>query len=87
MNTQTLNKINILLALLALGVIGYLGFQNYTLNQTRIALEIELENTKQDFVSTTEKLSGDIEAFRNLLITTQGEKVTAEQETRRQHNT
>ena len=84
MNTQTLNKINILLALLALGVIGYLGYQNYTLNQTRIALEIELENTKQDFVSTTEKLSGDIEAFRNLLITTQGEKVTAEQETRRQ---
>jgi len=77
---ESSNKINILLIFLALVIIGYLGYQNYTLNQTKIALEIELENTKQDFVSTTEKLSSDIEAFRDLLITTQGEKITAEQD-------
>ncbi|PIR40970.1 MAG: hypothetical protein COV32_00475 [Candidatus Yonathbacteria bacterium CG10_big_fil_rev_8_21_14_0_10_43_136] len=80
MKAESSNKINILLIFLALVIIGYLGYQNYTLNQTKIALEIELENTKQDFVSTTEKLSSDIEAFRDLLITTQGEKITAEQD-------
>ena len=80
MKAESSNKINILLIFLALVIIGYLGYQNYTLNQTKIALEIELENTKQDFVSTTEKLSYDIEAFRDLLITTQGEKITAEQD-------
>lgn len=84
MKTEASRKINILLVLLALGAIGYLGYQNYQLKQSKLSLEIELTNTKQDFASTTEKLSGDIEAFRNLLITTQGEKVTAEQNVRNQ---
>lgn len=53
-----------------MGSLGYLGNQNYQLNQTNTALEIELTNTKQDFASTTEKLGADIEAFRDLLITT-----------------
>lgn len=69
-----------LLSLIAVGSLGYLGYQNYQLSQQKIALEIELTNTKQDFASTTEKLGADIEAFRNLLVTTQGEKVNAEQE-------
>lgn len=73
-----------LLALSAMGGLGYLGYQNYKLTQEKTALEIELANTKQDFASTTEKLSENIEAFRNLLITTQGEKVTAEQDARKQ---
>lgn len=63
---------------------GYFGYQDYQLSKTKTALEIELTNTKQDFASTTKKLSGDIEAFRNLLIATQGEKVTAEQNVRNQ---
>lgn len=84
MNTSSTHKINVILVLLALGVIGYLGYQNYQLSQTKTALEIELANTKQDFASTTEKLSADIEAFRNLLIATQGERVTAEQNLRNQ---
>ncbi|MEK7148366.1 MAG: M15 family metallopeptidase [Patescibacteria group bacterium] len=84
MDNATSNKINILLALVALGAIGYLSYQNYQLTKAKIVLEIELANTKQEFASTTEKLSGDIEAFRNLLITTQGEKVTAEQNVRNQ---
>lgn len=80
-------KIKLLLALLALGAVGglgYLGYKNYKLTQEKIALGIELTNTKQDFASTTEKLSGNIEEFRNLLITTQGEKVNAEQDARKQ---
>ncbi len=87
MNTETTKKINTLFILLAIGAIGglaYLAYQNYTLNQSKVVLEIELANTKQDFASTTEKLSGDIEAFRNLLLTTQSEKITAEQNIRMQ---
>ena len=84
MDNATSNKINILLALVALGAIGYLSYQNYQLTKAKIVLEIELANTKQDFASTTEKLSGDIASFRNLLITTQGEKVTAEQNVQNQ---
>lgn len=75
-----------LLILCGVGGLGYLGYQNYQLKQTKTALEIELANTKQDFASTTEKLSGNIEAFRNLLITTQSERVTAEQDIRRQQD-
>lgn len=80
-------KIKLLLALLALGAVGglgYLGYQNYQLKQSKTALETELAKTKQDFASTTTKLKGDIEAFRNLLITTQSERVTAEQDIRKQ---
>lgn len=76
-------KIKFLITLLSVGAIGglgYLGYQNYTLGKQKLALEIELTSTKQDFASTTEKLGADIEAFRDLLITTQGEKVNAEQE-------
>ena len=69
---------------MVLVVIVYLANQNYQLKQAKLALEIELENTKQDFASTTEKLSGDIEAFRELLLATQNEKITAEQNIRNQ---
>lgn len=87
MKTDTLRKKYILLALLALtliSAIGYLGYQNYQLEQTKLTLEDELLSTKQEFASTTHKLSGDIDAFRNLLITTQSERVTAEQDIRKQ---
>lgn len=87
MNIEASSKLNPLFVLLAIGAVGglgYLGYQNYTLNQSKVALEIELTNTKQDFASTTEKLGADIEAFRNLLVTTQGEKVNAEQEALKQ---
>lgn len=76
-------KRNIFITLLSLVTVvglGYLGYQNYQLKQINTVLEIELTNTRQDFASTTEKLGADIEAFRDLLITTQGEKVNAEQE-------
>jgi D-alanyl-D-alanine carboxypeptidase len=85
--TETSRKITILLALVALvfaGSIGYLGYQNHQLKQTKISLEGELYNTKQDFASTTQKLASDIETFRNLLITTQSDKVNAEQDIRKQ---
>lgn len=87
MNTESSHKKNILLiaiAVFAVGSLLYLGNQNYQLKQAKLALEIELANTRQDFASTTEKLSADIDAFRNLLIATQDEKVNAEQEARKQ---
>ncbi|OHA79361.1 MAG: hypothetical protein A2747_02890 [Candidatus Yonathbacteria bacterium RIFCSPHIGHO2_01_FULL_44_41] len=62
----------------------YLGYQNYQLNQAKLLLETELVNTKQDFASTTEKLMGDIAAFRDLLLATQAERVNAEQDVRKQ---
>lgn len=83
MNTGIFRKIMwTLLALGALGGFGYLGYQNYTLTQEKFALGEELAKTRQDFASTTEKLTGDIEAFRDLLIATQSERVTAEQDAR-----
>lgn len=78
------NTLLITLAVFAVGSLLYLGNQNYQIKQAKLALEIELTNTKQDFASTTEKLGADIEAFRNLLVTTQGEKVNAEQEALKQ---
>ena len=87
MNTDSLRRKNTLLITIAIvGAVAlvYLANQNYRLKQAKLALEIELTNTRQDFASTTEKLSADIEAFRGLLITTQGEKVNAEQDARRQ---
>ncbi|MBI5077842.1 MAG: M15 family metallopeptidase [Candidatus Yonathbacteria bacterium] len=87
MKTETSRKITILLALVALIFacgIGYLGYQNYQLTQTKLSLETELTNTKQDFASTTQKLASDIEAFRELLIATQSDKVSAEQDIRKQ---
>ncbi|MFZ2303810.1 MAG: M15 family metallopeptidase [Minisyncoccia bacterium] len=87
MENKTSLGVKILLTLLALGAVGglgFLGYQNHQLKQTKLTLEIELTNTKQDFASTTEKLGRDIETFRDLLITTQDEKVNAEQEARRQ---
>lgn len=85
MNPETHYTRNILVSLLSLGAIGglgYLGYQNYKLAQEKIALGIELTNTKQDFASTTEKLMGDIEAFRDLLISTQSDRVNAEEDAR-----
>lgn len=85
MKPETHYKVKIfstLLALGALGGFGYLGYQNYTLTQEKFALGEELAKTRQDFASTTEKLTGDIEAFRDLLITTQSERVIAEQDAR-----
>lgn len=87
MELETHYTRNILVTLISLGAIGglgYLGYQNNLLTQSKIALEVELTNTKQDFASTTEKLGADIEAFRNILIATQGEKINAEQEAQKQ---
>jgi len=84
---ETSRKINIILLLVALGaagVTGYLSYQNFQLKQVKFSLEIELTNTKQDFASTSQKLIGDIEAFRDLLLTTQTERVNAEQDVRKQ---
>lgn len=72
----------VLITLCALGGFGYLGYQNYTLTQEKFVLGEELAKTRQDFASTTEKLTGDIEAFRDLLIATQSERVSAEQDAR-----
>lgn len=85
MNPETHLKAKLfstILALGALGGFGYLGYQNYTLTQEKFALGEELAKTRQDFASTTEKLTGDIEAFRDLLIATQSERVNAEQDAR-----
>lgn len=87
MEPENHNKRDIIVGILGvifLGGVGYLGYQNYILSQAKIALEIELTNTKADFASTTAKLGNDIEAFRNLLIATQGEKLSAEQEAQKQ---
>ena len=70
----------VMLSIISLGAIGYLGYQSYTLSKSKTALETELRNTREDFASTSQKLLGDIEAFRELLLATQGEKVSAEQE-------
>lgn len=81
---HTITPSFILLAICAIGGLGYLGYQDYLLTQEKTALEIDLTNTKADFASTTEKLAGDIEAFKALLISTQSEKVNAEQDLRKQ---
>lgn len=78
---------NILLTLLSLGVVGglgYLGYQNYQLTQTKTALEIDLANTKADFASTTQSLKTSIESIQQLLVSTQSDKVTAEQDIQKQ---
>ena len=83
MEPETHYKMKIFSALLALGAVGglgYLGYQNYTLTQEKFTLGEELAKTRQEFASTTEKLTGDIEAFRDLLLATQSEKVNAEQD-------
>lgn len=83
MSTGTPQKIVwTLLALGAIGGFGYLGYQNYTLTQEKFVLSAELAETQRDFASTTEKLTGDVEAFRDLLIATQSERVSAEQNAR-----
>lgn len=73
-----------LISLGALGGLGYLGYQNYQLTGERTALEIDLANTKQDFASKTASLMANIEAIKQLLITTQSDKVTAEQDIQKQ---
>lgn len=87
MKTEMPLKKYILLALIAIGVIvsvGYLSYQNYQLKQTKSALETELANTQQEFASTSQGLMVNIEAFRELLIATQSDKVNAEQDIRKQ---
>ncbi|OHA80544.1 MAG: hypothetical protein A3B06_01495 [Candidatus Yonathbacteria bacterium RIFCSPLOWO2_01_FULL_43_20] len=87
MENKTPRKVNIFLILFTIVFMCatvYLGYQNYQLNQAKLLLETELVNTKQDFASTTEKLMGDIAAFRDLLLATQAERVNAEQDVRKQ---
>lgn len=74
----------IFLGLLAFAGLGYTLYQNSLLKKEKVKLETELAKTKEEFASTTEKLSGDVEAFRALLIATQSEKVSAEQNIRNQ---
>lgn len=81
---KTIRILLILVAVGAAGTIGYFGYQNYQLKQVKLSLETELAATKEDFASTSRKLTEDIESFRDLLLTTQTERVNAEQDVRKQ---
>jgi len=80
--TSRISLVFMIFAICAIGAVSYLGYQYSLIKKEKISLEMELEKLKADFASTTQKLSNDIEEFRNLLITTQGEKVNAEQNAR-----
>ena len=76
---------HILSAVLGLGVVsglGFLGYQNYRLHQTNTILETELAKTKQEFASTSQSLSDNIESLKQLLTVTQGERRTLEEDVR-----
>ena len=73
----------VLLALGAAGGLGYLGYQNYTLTQEKFVLGEELAKTRQEFASTSQGLMVNIEALNQLLITTQSDRVNAEQDARK----
>lgn len=88
---------NLFLALLTIttvDILGYLGYQNYLLKQEKFSLETELSNTKQDFLTTSQELAIKVEALEQLLVNmdslkqlltaTQSEKLTAEEEIRKQ---
>lgn len=83
MNAEAPKKINplfILLAIGAVGGLGYLGYQNYQLRQEKWVLGGELEKTRQEFASTTQGLVVNIEALKQLLMATQADKTSAEQD-------
>lgn len=97
MNPETSPWRNLFLALFTIAMVdgfGYLGYQNYQFKRTNTALEIELTNTKQDFLATSQELAVKVEALKQLLVNidslkqlltaTQSEKLTAEEEIRKQ---
>jgi len=97
MNPETTPWKNLFLALFTIVMVdgfGYLGYQNYQLKRTNTALEIELTNTKQDFLTTSQELAVKVEALEQLLVNidslkqlltaTQSEKLTAEEDIRKQ---
>ena len=81
MNWQ--NRKNILLIIFSLviaGILGYLGYQNYQLKQEKAAIEEELSKTKAEFSATSKNLLGNIDAIKQILVTTQDERNNFKQE-------
>ncbi|MFZ2831593.1 MAG: M15 family metallopeptidase [Minisyncoccia bacterium] len=77
--------LGVFVLLLTLGL-GYLGYQYSLLHTAKIAVETDLRETEEAYASTSKKLLGDIDAMRDLLLATQGEKVSAEQDIRNQQD-
>ena len=83
MTTRYPHYTNLLIAFIALGavsIIGYLGNQNKQLKQSENSLKTELSKTKQDFASSTQALTENIDTLKQLLTATQGDKRNAEQD-------
>lgn len=86
MEPNTSHKSAIIIAVIAtlgagcIGYTGYWGYQKYTaLEQAKASVDLELAKTKQEFASTTEDLTTNIEAMKQLLAATNADKTTAEQ--------
>lgn len=83
MNPETSPWRNLFLALFTIAmvdVLGYLAYQNYSLKQERFSLEADLVKTRQDFASTTQDLMVNIDALKQLLTSTNADKMNAEQD-------
>lgn len=67
-------------------IFAYLVYQDFQLTRTKNLLETELSATKQNFASTTQNLTINMEALKQLLATTHADKTNAEQDLLRQQD-
>lgn len=67
-----------------IGATGYLGYQDFKLTKEKTALRDELAKTKEDFAMQSQSLLDNIDAIKQILSATQGEKSNLEQDLRQE---
>lgn len=63
---------------------GYLGYQDFKLTKEKEALAEELARTKQEFATQSQNLLENIDAIKQILSATQGERNNLEQDLRQE---
>lgn len=73
-----------MLTIALMGATAYLGYQTLKLSHEKEALQKELAATKQEFATQSQTLLENIDAIKQILAATQGEKSGLEQDLRQQ---
>lgn len=87
MNIENINKkylVLTILALVILSALGYLGYQDFKLTKEKAALTGELTKTKAEFAAQSQALLENIDAIKQILAATQGERNNLEQDLRQE---